>query len=281
MILVYFSTGRKCYDISVVAKYRFFVAFHKNLFKANYSLDRNFNINKFTFIETGSSLDCDIDQYFVNHTIKESHLYFYNPLMHKLDFFAPATWYHIYKNKLHENYEYIGLLEYDLILNSNFTENIQQINLNNRSGVWSFSFKHKLNEVLSQTYIKIEGIDCIEQALNDYNKFFQTNYTSSYLKSNFDYFPTQQSFFADKFTFEKIMSFISHTIENKSLIGFKSYKLPATVLERYFGVAILLTDFQGALNLDHLNSMGWKEKRFLSYKIKHNWEDLKLKFLNI
>ena len=254
------------------ADFKFFVAFHKTLNISNYSIDPAFDIRSFSFIQTGSALSVKIDEVFTNLIVLEKELPFYNSRLHKLNYFAPATWYHLYKNDLHKNLDYIGLIEYDFVLNSaefdSFHRKIKNIVDNKLKGVWALSYVHAFSKILSQD-IKIDNKNAILQILDDYNNFFGTAFDLFYLANSFENFPTQQSFFCDVATFERIMRFISYIIENKNLVGLKSYKLPATLLERYFGVAILLSEFNGALNLTHLNQMNWVERRRIYYYIRN------------
>lgn len=140
---------------------------------------------------------------------------------------------------------------------------------NKQVGTWALSNFHSIDDIFQQTYIKIDGRNSIEVIVDDFNVFHKTNFDLNWIKKSFDNFPTQQSFFSDVETFDKIMSFIVYIIENRSLTTWNSYKIPATLLERYFGVSILLNSFRGSINLSHRNSMEWREGRYLSYKIIH------------
>ena len=77
----------------------------------------------------------------------------------------------------------------------------------------------------------------------------------------------QQSFLADKETFEQIMSFISYIIENKIVEYVKSHKYrrrqryyrPSFLIARYFGVKLHLLDVPTKLiSLKHLNKREWR-----------------------
>ncbi len=260
--------------------FKFFVAFHKGLNISNYSTDPDFDIRNFTFIQTGSASRVEIDDVFTDFIVQENELPFYNSKLHKLNYFAPATWYHLYKNNLHKNLDYIGLIEYDFVLNSgefdSLHRQIKNIVENKLKGVWSLSYIHSFSKILSQD-IKIDNRNAILQILDDYNNFFGTAFDLFYVVDSFEKFPTQQSFFCDVATFDRIMSFIAYIVENKNLVGLKTYKLPATLLERYFGLAILLNQFNGALNLKHLNQMNWVERRWIFYYLRNIF--IKIEFL--
>lgn len=181
-------------------KFQVFIIFHKFINPSNYSVDPKFDIDYYTFIQSlSSSKNVSIPNQFLNKIILEKNFKNTNNKLHNDCYFAPATIYHFFINKLHENYDYIGFLEYDFDLqlkNKKYlTAELKTIVDEKKSGIWAFSNFHKFIDIYNQNFIKINNRNAIEQIFDDFNEFFGTDFSvKQFLKPEF-YFPTQQSFF--------------------------------------------------------------------------------------
>lgn len=238
--------------------------FHKDLSRENYTCDPHFSFEKYTFIEANPNIESTIDtDFFGKNPIKEYELPLYDERLQKAVYMAPSIIYHAYKNNLHKDLDYIGFLEYDIPLKhpdySSVTERIENIINGNQSLIVPYRYQHALKNLHKQKDIKINGKNAIDQIFDDYNQYFDTSFNRKDFMQAI--ITSQQSFLADTKTFEKIMGFISHVIENKLAERPNSWHRPSTLMDRYFGISLLLENSAKTvpLPLEHQNMKQWSE----------------------
>lgn len=241
-----------------------FVMFHKQLEQGSYTADPSFSFDNYIFIEANPDIESKIDtEFFDGHIIKEWELPEYDARLQAATYMAPSIIYHIYKNNLYKDLNHIGFLEYDIPLErsdlKSVTGAIQEIVSNNERVIVPYRYQHTLAVLRNQKDIKMNGRNAIDQIFDDYNEFFGTNHKpKQYLNEKVT---TQQSFLSDTKTFEKIMGFISHVIENKLAERKSSWHRPSTLMDRYFAVSLLLENDAKTipLPLEHQNLKQWSE----------------------
>jgi len=255
-----------------------FVVFHKYLINECYN-DLKFDLNKFTFFKCNEKYPAEYDKDFGYKVMFEKDLQIYNPKLQdeSKPYMAVSALYHIYKNDIYKKYNYIGFMEYDLKLNpdpklikdfgsnyyTEFYKNdkticdiINDICNKNNKHIIILSGRHCFKEFYNENNI-INGENLYHKIIREYNSFFNTTHKIDDLKVSNPIMCDQQSFIADNETFEIIMRFVSHIIENK-LVDYKGFR-PSYLLARYIGVSIHLNDTETTLlSLKHLNRHEWK-----------------------
>ncbi len=188
---------------------------------------------------------------------------------------APSAIYHVFKNGLYKNYDYVGFLEYDIILKSiqpaipkTVTKHIIAMCEQNPNLIAPYSFQHPLSRLFGQKDIKNNGINAMEQIVYDYNHFFGTKYDPLALAKLNELVTSQQSFLTDVKTFESIMEFIAYVIENKLAERPNSWHRPSTLLDRYFAVALYFAGDPKPLYLKHASLKQWKDPTGISFFLK-------------
>ena len=241
-----------------------FVIFHKNLIDDHYLVDPSFTHENYTFIKCNEQFKADYNQGFGYNILQENSFEYYDKTLQQRKYHAPSAIYHVYKNKLYENYDYVGFLEYDILLKSDsdsipdaITNYISEVVEHNAKLVMSFSIRHSFKNLSDQHKIKINGVNAMSQIVSDYNDFFGTSYLVDRLLVSNELVSSQQSFLLDKATFENVMGFIAFVIENKLAEKPDSWQRPSTLLERYFGMSLLFEEKQIPLPLIHSNMQQW------------------------
>ena len=265
--------------------YKIYVVFHKYLIDDCYLKDEKFNKDNFIFIKC-NVFTAKYNKKFGYNIIYEKDFPIYNPKLQNLKkpYMATSAIYHIYKNKVYNKLDYIGFMEYDLSFepdpiliskNPNDKEiqdlkHIKHINLEiekqmkiNKRLIIILSGRNRFKSFYNED-IKYDGKNIFYKIIDEFNKHFNTNHNINQLIKENPVLGDQQSFLADKETFEQIMSFISYIIENKKVesIRIKNYKRryyrPSFLIARYFGVTLHLLDVPTKLiSLKHLNKSEW------------------------
>ena len=125
----------------------------------------------------------------------------------------------------------------------------------NKEIIIILSGRHRFKNFYNQNII-INGKNLFFKIVDEYNAYFNTNHSVQELLDENPIMGDQQSFLADKKTFENIMGFITTIIEEKKAEheGLR----PSFLLARYFGITIhLINVTTKLLSLKHLNKHEW------------------------
>ncbi|WDF54709.1 hypothetical protein [Mucilaginibacter sp. KACC 22063] len=226
--------------------YRLFVVFHQQLKNEYYDSSI---INKYEFVNVNPRNDLTA----INPDyIVISQYEFEN--FHSLGkwYTESEVIYNIYKNKyLYKDVNYIGFLQHDIdssVLNKEILEKnlpkYQLINLQPYPFQTDYNQKILMDE--SQPDKKTgAGVNCYEVIINDYNNFYNTNYTAENLKNVT--LNLCSSFILRTDIFEKMMLFIESIIKSGKLDQFDSnrqYRIQGGLLERYYAVWLAFDNLQ-------------------------------------
>jgi len=190
----------------------------------------------------------NIEKEFTENTQKynvmfEYDLAIYEPIWQKKGYAQTSCLLHLFKNKLYEDLDYIGFLQYDMKINENFFTDLD-LNIN----------KAKSQNKLFIGYSSRICIDYILQwdstladdtplsALSHYNKFFNANYTLKDIQKNFYAnfgIIMLHTFVIPKEMFHKMMTWLSVYMEDIK-DNFPSKHRPCDYLERCHGLFIAL-----------------------------------------
>ena len=250
-----------------VADWQLNVIFHKYLVDDYYNIDPSFDHKYFTYVKCNEAFPAEYNRAFGYRVIYESKFPLYNELLQfpSRPYMAVSAIYHIYKDGLYSAYDYVGFLEYDISLQlesnnkvTNITEQINETIKSHDSLIIPLSIRHRFNLFHGQIEIRIDNTNAMERILSDYNSFFGTRHKLADLITHNPLITGQQSFLADKETFERIMTFIAYIIEKKVVEGPNSWRRPSTLLDRYVGMSILLDEtMKYIIPLKHHNHGQW------------------------
>jgi hypothetical protein len=182
-----------------------FVCFHKCIFDELYKTTLDENNKYLTFYGVR-------DKYLKTdkNVIYEYELPEYNSVLQEKKYNEGSCIYHIYKNKLYTNYDYIGFCQYDMIFSETFFKNIEDTMSSNNNIIFYMDF-FELAFLGGQTTI-IRDYHNIEAGIQSYNRFFNTNYTPENLIEN--RMIICNTFLIPKQMYEKMMSWLISYFKN-------------------------------------------------------------------
>jgi hypothetical protein len=163
-----FRTNIKGINIPQSKKLQIFVVFHNKLFDGCYEqIPADILKEYFTFIAVNERYK---KEYTPNKykIINEWELPIYNPYMQQQGYNENSAIYHIYANNLHKEYDQIGFLQYDMILNGDIITKILQSPIEHHL-LFRDSF-----EDCTKVYKNDKDYETIEFIVKDYEKFFNT-----------------------------------------------------------------------------------------------------------
>lgn len=255
-----------------------YVVFHKYLINDCYK-DKNFDHKYFTFFKCNEKYPPQYDSNFGYNIKYEKDCEIYNPELQNESkpYMAVSAIYHIYKNNIYKKHNYIGFMEYDLVLKPDpkliknlgttdlyddyfkskqtMVEIIKNICNNNKKHIIILSGRYNFQEFYNEKNM-IDNINLFDKIINEFNDFYKVNHSVEKLLEKNPIICDQQSFMCDNETFETIMKFISHIIENK-YVEVKGFR-PSYLLARYIGVTLELIDVETTLlSLQHLSRHEW------------------------
>lgn len=247
--------------------WKIFVTFFRNLYDDHYSVDRSWNPGNYAFVKVNEKYPLETgDQRLPYEILFEHEFAGYRPDLQAKGYCENSVLYHLYKNKVHEAYDYVGFIEYDHVLSEDFTGTIQE-KLDEARGDVIFAFnKFTFRQLWDQAILmnprrreKVDGSsrskwNCINVILKDYNDFHRTAHTVERLAAK-DCFPICHSFLIPSRIFDKIMPFHVSMMESGKVEAYHrhNWRSPAILMERYLAVALALEDapIDDAFQLEH------------------------------
>jgi hypothetical protein len=217
---------------------KFFVVFHKIVYPELYKIKENDN-KYITFYGVNDKINID-------NVIYEQELEIYNKNLQERKYNEGSCLYHIYMNKLYEEYDYIGFCQYDMIFEKDIFINIEtQINTNHNTIFfidffdWTF-----LGGPLVQDYDDYIG------GLKSYNQYFNTSFTEHDLFNN--KMPICNTFLVPKHIYVKMMSWLNQYYIDKIQISMydkiNNFEFnPGHMIEGLTGMFLALETCNGAV----------------------------------
>ena len=260
--------------------WKLFIMCHNVIWDKMYAEDPDFSQKYYSFLKLGNH-DLKYNPRKGYHIINE----FDSPITLPKAYYAELTgMYCIYKNKLYEGFDYIGISHYDKehrILGSSGETDIAALEasryraevlrkqsygptditkriddaLNSFPAVHISLESHDFNKIYNQRVLmdKLqpdqfvgEGRNCFDEIVTDYNAFFGTNYSIEDVAKD-GFLNMCNCFVTPVYLFEKLMSFVTQIIESSSLDVYDSqrlYRLQGGLLERYVAVFFALEGIQ-------------------------------------
>ena len=246
-----------------------YIIAHNRVDFDNFYCDNQLDKSMFSFFLTeGKKKNIKISNALIDKISKENfscvrewELGSYNNSLQKKRFFAPSILYHCHLNEFKDEDSYMGFMEYDLSFyermwyktqwgiadkspqtetNISICDKIKELIVNDEF-IILLSARHKVAHLNSQKDIKFNNEHWFVAFFKDYNKRYGTSYNHvEFLKKYGETLvPTQQSFICDVKTYKQISEYVYNFINDYGEINL--YKpFPATILERFIGMYILL-----------------------------------------
>ena len=218
-----------------------FVCFHKKIFSNIYKITPEEKEKYLTFYGVDNK-DLEINK----NVIYEYELAHYNPMLQKNVYNEGTCIYHVYKNNLYNNYDYIGFCQYDMIFSENFFKNIESKILNNTNTIFYLCFSN--NQISGGINVIIKDYHNIPAGLKNYNNFFNKNYTFENLITN--KMNVANTFLIPKKMYEKMMSWLINYFKDDVNKIYKTddYDFnPGHVIEALTGMFLSLEINEGAV----------------------------------
>jgi len=213
--------------------FHIFIIFHKNIYDKCYQYISQEDLDKyFTFIAVNEKLP---KSYTPNkyRIINEWEMPNYNPELQKNNYCENSVLYHIFINKIHESYEFIGFFQYDMPFFTNVVEDIKNGLKNNIKAFYGKNLYHELLQYVLHTdnyniYIRSNESEC-----SPILEYYETYFYKKILKKSI--YPYCNTYIIETTTFGKIMSWI---ITTYGKVKANDNDILACVYERLMGIAI-------------------------------------------
>jgi hypothetical protein len=187
----------------------------------------------------------------------------YNEKLQNQSFHAPTVFYHTYINDFEYKDNFIGFLEYDLVLNEGTTKEYKELISKHQGESFMIfpSIRHKLSRLDKQRSITAYDKHWLRFFLGDYNKRFNTKieYNKFLIENGNCLIPTQQSFICDIDTYKKLSKYV-YDIITEFPEREKYVPRPSTNLERFIGLYLFIESLSMKnvyeLPLQHKHSSG-------------------------
>ncbi len=250
-----------------VIKWKIFVTFFRNLYDDHYSVDRTWNSENFTFVKVNDRYTQELGENRLPYDVFNEHAFpVFQPDLQEKGYCENSVLWHLYKNGVHREYDYIGFIEYDHVLTEDFTQTIQKkLDTANRETIFSFqnfTFRQLWDQAIIMNPNRREKMDgspdspwnCINVILKDYNNFHKTAHTVERLAAK-NCFPICHSLLMPSAMFDRIMPFHASIMESGKVEGYHrhNWRSPAGLMERYLAVSLALEDapIDSSILLEH------------------------------
>jgi hypothetical protein len=182
---------------------QFFVVFHSNLFDECYAdIPKDILDKYFTFMAVNETIP---KKYTENKykVIKEWELPIYDKTFQERGYNENSVLHHIYENKLHSSYDWIGFFQYDMEIPCSMIENIEQGISTRTSPFYYALFLLDFHKTTFTSWNDLES----ETILQEYENFFKTPFSKDEL------YPLYNTYVLPIEIYEKIMKWVSTLYE--------------------------------------------------------------------
>lgn len=250
-------------------RWKIFITFFSKLYDDHYTADKSLNLQNFTFVKVNDEYEMDLADNKLDYDIFFEHDFkLFYPDLQKKGYHENSVFYHIYRNNLHRDYDYIGFIEYDHVLGAQFTEDIQRMidsadhdlifvfNKFNFHQYWEQGVLMDPHRPQRETGDPHSKWNCINVVLKDYNNFHRTDFRLGDLIQR-DCFSVCHCFMLPSATFDRIMRFHSFIIDSGKTEQYHqhNWRARAGLMERYIAVELALQDGEtiDSIQLEHRN----------------------------
>ena len=255
-----------------------FNIWHNKLFDKCYDKLDNYSLNKITMYDVNQKYQKVYNREKNYKITKEYELDYYNSLYQETNYCQTSCLYHVFKNKLYtnnlfHNEDYIGFIQYDMELASDFIYDIEEKINQTRNDIYFFSLI-----VGSKVEVKHICNPYVNSILEKYNDFFNTNHSYDTIRNHkrAKYFICLHTFVIPTKTFIKMMTWyctITDWLHSNYINGIYIESM-SEVTEEIFGLFLLLQIIENddiqlqELKLHHEWPNLHNETEWINYKVR-------------
>jgi GR25 family glycosyltransferase involved in LPS biosynthesis/glycosyltransferase involved in cell wall biosynthesis len=243
-----------------------FNIWHNKLFDHCYESLDNQSLSKITMFDVNENYPKVYNKKY--NVVREYQLPHYNSLYQSTNYCQASAFYHIFKNKLYTDYDYIGFIQYDMELQHDFIYSINET-IKQKDTVYFYSLTNTIN---------VENAILL---LELYNNYFGRTYTVDSIKNK--EIICLHTFVIPTSVYIKMMEFycsILDQLHSMYINGRFNVSMSETT-EILFGLFLLLETLNQEIHLEQLKlTHNWPnihdETEFINYKNPINYFPLKL-----
>jgi GR25 family glycosyltransferase involved in LPS biosynthesis len=232
---------------------------HNKLFDHCYKDLDSYSLNQITMFDVNESYEKIYSSDKNYKIIREYNLPYYNSLYQNTNYCQASAFYHIFKNNLYFDNDYIGFIQYDMVLQENFIYDIEHKINKTENDIYFYSLL--VSNKVDVPYICEPYTNSI---LEKYNSYFNTNHTYDSIKDQDIYFICLHTFVIPTTTYIKMMSWYCSILEwlHNNYINDIYTESMSEVTEEIFGLFLLLQIIEN------------KNIELHPLKLEHEWPKL-------
>jgi len=248
----YFNTGTKI---------KVFNIWHNKLFDHCYEKLDSYSLSKLTMFDVNPKYQKIYNSEKNYNIAKEYELSHYNPLFQDTNYCQTSCLYHVFKNEMYLNQDYVGFIQYDMELADDFIYDMEEKIKKSKNDIYFYS-----QLVSNKVDVPLICTPYDNSVLEKYNQYFKTNHTYESIKShkNADKFICLHTFVIPKRTYEAMMNWfcsITDWLHVNYINGIYCESM-SEVTEEIFGLFLLLQMIENdSIQLEEL-------------KLHHDWPKL-------
>lgn len=278
------------YDISI----KLFVVFHNLIFDELYTEMSKIDKDSVTLYGVKNRQDSKFK------TVYEADLPIYNPKLQADVYNEGSAFYHIYKNNLYNDCDYIGFGQYDMKIHADTFSNIRStINSSDRPCIFVMDYfpDIKVSGFLGCHNLIKSDLNGLESGIKTYNRMFNKRYTAEDVIQN--RLIMCNTFVIHRKTFEKLMSWLIQyyrddiNVNRHPHIG-NAGQIPEALIGMFLSLEVLEGAKYHKFNVEHIwplyKNMSNSAKPMLEiiknipnvnkYPLEHIFENMQYKHIN-
>jgi FkbM family methyltransferase len=245
---------------------------HNKLFDKCYNQLDDYSLDKLVMYDVNPKYPKIFNKDKNYNIVSEYNLNNYNSSLQETNYCQTSCFYHIFKNKLHSNLDYIGFIQYDMILYKDFIYDIENKIKTKNKNIFFYSLL-----VPNKRDVKFICKPYDNSVLQKYNSYFNTNhsYESISLHSKSNNFIALHTFVIPNNVYIKLMEWYMsiHDWLNNNYLNQIYEESIAEITESIFGLFLLLQMIEDdSIEIEEL-------KLYHEWPILHNqteWDNYKI-----
>ena len=230
---------KKTNSININKKLNIFNIWHNKLFDKCYEKLDAYSLNKLTMYDVNQTYPKVYNTDKKYNIVREYDLQYYNSLYQETNYCQTSCLYHVFKNNLYTKTQYIGFIQYDMELSSDFIYDIEQKINKTDHDIYFYSMI--VTNKIDVGYICNPYANSI---LEKYNNYFNTEHTYESIKAHKKScnFICLHTFVIPTKTFIKMMTWyctITDWLHSNYITGIYAESM-SEVTEEIFGLFLLL-----------------------------------------
>ena len=242
-------------------KIKVFNVWHNKLFDHCYEKLDSYSLSKLIMFSVNPKYQKIYNAEKNYNMTKEYELSHYNPLFQDTNYCQTSCLYHVFKNEMYLNQDYVGFIQYDMELDKDFIYDMEEKIKNKTNEIYFYSLN-----VENKVDVPLVCSPYENSVLKKYNQYFKTNHTYESIKShkNAGNFICLHTFVIPTKTFIKMMTWFCSLTDwlHTNYINGVYCESISEVTEEIFGLFLLLQMIEN----DYI--------QIEQMKLTHNWPSL-------